>query len=165
MEVKKLSSPAIGKAGELRVRSELILQGFNPAICDFDDGTDIILSNGKKIGVKTASRPERSKQNYAYAYRFSLMVPRVRQGDGHSNYRKVKKVYLARDWSNYVDYWALWCIQDNIFYIIPRNAMTSSKIAIYMPAPIEERIYKKHTMKQSISKYEKYKNNWEQLKE
>ncbi len=156
---KVLSSIAVGKAGELRVRSELILQGFHPAVCDFDDGTDIILDNGVKIGVKTASRPTYHKQSYAWRYHFSIKVTQVRKGNGNGIY---KKKYVERNWKNYVDYWIVWCIQDNFFYIVPSKEI-KKKFAIIIPAPDEKRKYQKHTWKETKSKYEKYKNNWKQL--
>lgn len=160
MEVTQKNTQAVGLAGELRVRSELILRGFHPATFDYDDGTDIILSNGKRIGVKTASRPLYRPKSYSYVYMFSLKWQKIREGDGVANY---KKVYDKRDWSNHVDYWILWCIRHDLFYIIP-NSEVRAKFAFVVPTPDEKRKYKKQTWKETYSKYDKYKNNWEQLR-
>ncbi len=157
----KVAPLAIGIAGELRIRSELIIRGLYPAVFDYDDGTDIILSNGKKLGVKTASHPIYHKQSYSWRYHFSVKVQKLREGDGKATY---KKVYRERDWSASVDYWVLWCIEHDMFFIIPRKEVPNTKFAFVVPAPESVRKYKKHTWKKSQSKYEKYKNNWEQLR-
>ncbi len=46
----------IGRAGEHRVVSELLLKGHNPSIAVIDQGVDIILENGTTIQVKTTSQ-------------------------------------------------------------------------------------------------------------
>lgn len=155
----KLSAPQIGKAGELRVASELILRGFNPAIFYFDNGTDIILSNGKKIGVKTVLKPLYDKKGYSWKYSFSVRAQQFRI-DKEGIY---KRKYTKRDYQGYVDYWICWCVQDNLFYIIPQKEI-GQKVSIVIPTPIDKRIYQKHTWKKSQSKYEKYRNNWNILK-
>lgn len=143
---KTLTAPQIGKAGELRVASELILRGFNPAVFFFDEGTDIILSNGKKIGVKTSLGSSNDKKNYCWKYSFSIRTAQI----------------MKSDYSKYVDFWICWCIQDNIFYIIPQKEI-GQKLSIVVPTPPEKRTYKKHINKPSQSKYEKYRDAWEQL--
>jgi len=152
-------SPAIGIAGELRVRSELLLRELWPASFDFDLGTDVILYNGIRIGVKTSLKPIHSKKDYSWRYSFSIRQPQVRNiGKG-----KYEKKYTKRNYNNFVDYWVFWCIKDNIFYIIP-NKEVGQKISFCVPTPEAIRRYKRHKKYKSVSKYEKYKNNWEQLK-
>lgn len=152
-------APAIGRAGELRVRSELILKGFNPGMFDFDNGTDIILENGKKLGVKTSIKPIYSKKDYSYRYTFSVRTSQVRNA-GNGLY---EKKYMRRDYDGFVDYWIFWCIQDNLFYIIP-NGEVGQKVSFCISTPEFQRKYIRHKKYESISKYEKYKNNWEQLR-
>ena len=154
-----ISAPMLGKAGELRVRSELLVRGIGCGSFDFDNGTDIITDSGLKIGVKTAKRPARDNKSYSWKYSFSIRVPQVR------NYKEglYKKVFTKRDYSNFVNYWVFWCINDDIFYIIPNNKI-GQKVSLVIPTPSEKRIYQKHTWKKSKSKYEKYKNDWEQLR-
>ena len=43
----------LGLAGELRVMSELLLRGHNPAKSYLENGADIILDNGTRIEIKT----------------------------------------------------------------------------------------------------------------
>jgi len=51
----RMDTRKIGKAGEYRVISELLLRGWNPMLASIDDGVDIILDNNKTIQVKTVS--------------------------------------------------------------------------------------------------------------
>lgn len=155
----KRTAPATGIAGELRVRSELMLRGLWPAVFDFDNGTDIILHNGKRLGVKTATRPSLSKNDYSWRYSFSVRVPQVRNS-GEGMYQKK---YMKRDYADFVDFWIFWCIEDEVFYIIP-NGEIGQKISIVISTPKEKRTYQRHRDYKSLSKYEKYKNNWEQLR-
>ena len=152
-------APAIGRAGELRVRSELILRDFNPGVFDFDKGTDIILSNGKRIGVKTSLKPIYSKKDYSWRYTFSVRSAQVRNA-GNGVY---EKKYMKRDYIEFVDYWIFWCVKSDLFYIIP-NGEIGQKVSFCISTPVPDRIYQRHKEYKSISKYEKYKNNWEQLK-
>ena len=152
-------APAIGIAGELRVRSELMLRKLWPAVFDFDNGTDIVLYNGKRIGVKTASRPNLSKKDYSWRYSFSIRTLQVRNA-GNGVY---KKKYMKKDYIGLVDYWIFWCIEDKLFYIVP-NGEVGQKLSIVIPTPEEKRKYKRRTVRIYKSKYDKYLNNWEQLR-
>jgi len=155
----KLSAPQIGKAGELRVASELMLRGLNPAMFFFDEGTDIVLSNGKKIGVKTSMKPIYCKSAYSWRYSFSMRVPQFRGGENGT----YKKKLTRRNYDQHVDYWILWCVKNNFFYIIPRQEI-GQRISFCIRTPNKLRTYKKHINKPSQSKYEKYKDNWEILR-
>jgi hypothetical protein len=152
-------APMIGKAGELRVRSELMLRDIIAGHFDVDTGTDVVLENGIKIGVKTSLKPIYSKKDYSYRYTFSIRVPQVRNiGDG-----LYRKKYMKKDYIGFVDYWIFWCVEDNFFYIVP-NKEVGQKVSFCIPTPDAERKYISHKEHESVSKYEKYKNNWEQLK-
>lgn len=155
----ELSAPMIGKAGELRVRSELLIRGISCGSLDFDDGTDIVLGNGKKIGVKTSSRPNKDVKNYSWKYSFSIRVPQVR---GAKDGLYTKK-FTKRNYEGFVDFWVFWCVENDTFYIIP-NSEIKQKVSIVIPTPREERTYEKHTWKESVSKYERFKNNWDLLR-
>jgi hypothetical protein len=155
---KYLTSPQIGKAGELRVRSELILQGFVPAVCDQDDGVDIILvDNGKKLQVKTCSRPSNDVKNYSYKYSFSIRSANLRNtGDGVFRRKVTRKSYAG-----VADYFIFWCIEHDLFYILPENVV-GERVSILIPTPTEDRTYRINDRK-SKSKYEQYKNAWHLL--
>lgn len=154
-----IPAPMIGMAGELRVRSELLLRGIGCGSFDFDNGTDIVLSNGIKIGVKTASKPNKDKKNYSWKYSFSIRIAQVRNaGEG-----KYEKKFMRRDYGGFVDYWVFWCVEDDMFFIIP-NDKVGQKVSLVIPASPENRIYERHKKYKSTSKYDQYKNNWEQLR-
>lgn len=154
-----LTAPLIGKAGELRVRSELLLKGLIPASFDQDVGTDIILENGKKLQVKTSLKPIYSKKDYSWRYSFSIRAQQFRSiGDG-----KYKKRHTRQNYGGLADYFVFWLIEQDVFYIVPEGEV-GSKLSLVIATPDEKRLYKKHKIKGSTSKYEKYKNNWEQLR-
>ena len=152
----KLKSPDVGKAGELRVRSELLIRGFSSAVFDQDNGIDIILSNGKKIQVKTSMRPSHTPSNYSYKYSFSIRQTQFRNSKGGLYERS----YTRKDYSE-CDYFIFWCVEDDIFYIIPVGKI-GGKISLTIPTPLENRTYRTYK-RNHISKYEQYKNNWEVL--
>ena len=63
----------LGKAGELRVASEMILRGHRPSIFLIDTGLDIITEEGIKIQVKTArlNTPDINEcRSPSYAFNF-----------------------------------------------------------------------------------------------
>lgn len=150
-----LTSPLIGKAGELRVRSELILQGFMPAVCDQDNGVDIVLvDNGKRLQVKTSSRPSHDVKNYSFKYSFSIRQAQIRNtGDG-----VFRRKYSKKSYAGIADFFIFWCVEHNIFYIIPEDII-GEKVSFVIPTPTEDRTYRINDRK-SKSKYEKYKNAW-----
>jgi len=106
-----INTTTTGAAGELRVMSELMLKGFNPAKSYLDNGIDLILENGKKLQVKTSHKLLRNlKRKASYGYGFSL-----------------------QDWKNRrhklnIDFIVCWCIEDNIFLIIPKTELNATRI-------------------------------------
>ena len=130
----------IGAAGELRVMSELFLRGYNPAKTYVDNGADLILQSGINIEVKCSTRSGS-----------------VRKADG----RKRSGVYVFHLGGNKrkmpskeeIDFVICWCIDDNIFYIIPYSEINCIAISI---SDISE------TAK---TKFVKYRNNWNVLEE
>ena len=127
-----MKSNVVGLAGEFRVMSELLLRGHNPAKSYLEDGADIILENGIKVEVKSAHR---LPQKRARAYLFDL-----RRGHHHSTNNL--------GWCDYV---ICWCIDDNIFYVIPKEVIKPAvTLAIYNSS-------------KSKSKYAFYKEAWNLL--
>jgi hypothetical protein len=105
-EVIKMNIPNIelGKAGELRVASELILRGFNPALVLVDNGCDIVLESGIRIQVKTCATLSRNKTYNRKNKRYIFSLAR-----GNS-----KKKY-----TNEADYFICWCVPEDWFQVIP----------------------------------------------
>jgi len=92
---------ALGKAGELRVASELLLRGYEIFLTVTDTGVDLILGNGKRLQVKTA------RTNKYGGYMFSLKA-----------WRKAGEPPKFQPFTD-VDYLICWTVNDNTFFIIP----------------------------------------------
>jgi len=129
----------IGRAGELRVQSELLLRGINSAMVAVDNGCDLILYNGKKIQVKTSRLRPKGK------YFFTFMSGTVWRKNGH-------RVKTPQDLSE-VDFVICWCVEDNWFFIIPTYEVTSVALGIF----------RGKFPNKTKSKYAKYLNKWELL--
>ena len=63
-----MNAAAIGIAGELRVMSELMLRGHNPAKSYLDTGVDIVLESGLKIQVKTTASKHKTVNGNNHFY-------------------------------------------------------------------------------------------------
>lgn len=151
-------STEIGKAGELRVRSELLLQGFSPAVCDQDNGVDIILvENGKKLQIKTSYRPAHTPSSYSYKYSFGIRRAQFR----NNNAGMYTKKFTKKSYEGVVDFFVFWLVEHDMFYIIPENII-GEKISIVVPTPVNDRKYRINDRK-SKSKYEKYRDAWHLL--
>ena len=112
MEVK-VDTNRLGLAGELRVMSELLLRGYDPAKSYLEEGADILLTNGISIEVKTSYRHKATKRNPNGVYHFSFV-----------GRRKNRKQKLCN--TNIV---ICWCVDDDVFYIIPSKKITAQGIA------------------------------------
>lgn len=157
MIASKIQAPNIGKAGELRVRSELMFRGLTPAACDQDNGIDIIICDNKKtIQVKTSLKAHYSKKDYSYRYSFSIRQSQFRSSkDG-----LYERVHTRKNYSG-IDYFVFFCVEHDIFYIVPEKEI-GEKVSFCIATPDKERKYNYY--KEPVSKYEKYKNNWDLLK-
>lgn len=144
------TSQYLGAAGELRVMSELVMRGFNPAKTYLDHGLDMILSNGKRIQVKTARRFKNDTNNSIY-YHFT-----VGGWYNKSNGEKLKSK------SESVDFYIFWCVEDNAFYIIPPQAVLK-KGPLGGTSGFQLDVYP--TSKRQLGKNEKYREAWDLLKE
>jgi len=137
----KSESNILGIAGELRVMSELMLKGHNPAKSYLDNGIDIILESGIRIQVKTArtkycANHKREKPKYKYHFSFN---------------NKTNKHCLEN-----VDIVICWAVEDNVFFIIPAKDL-GKKGYKYVPD------YKKNFIKQYINNWGILNDKWVML--
>ena len=137
---------AIGKAGELRVASELLLRGIDVYLPCGDFGIDLILQNGLKIQVKTANKSRHGKYQY-YTFNF------------HS-WRKVGKHYIPHNLED-IDFIVLWLLGTERFFIIPASQIRG-KYSVRL-GQVRSDYVKEHNRKES--QYLKYENKWELLTE
>lgn len=95
----------LGKAGEHRVISELLLRGHTPMLAIVDNGVDVVLENGTRLQVKTVSRLQKSHCGSA-----CVTATHV----GFENGKRVKK-YIPHT----ADFFVVWVIPWQEFFIIP----------------------------------------------
>ena len=128
---------SLGKAGELRVASELLLRGYEVFLTITDTGVDLILGNGKRLQVKTA------RTNKLGTYVFSL-----------KGWRGKKSSPMAHQLTD-VDYIICWATDDNAFFIIPASNVRGRFSICINPNSSNGR--------GGISRFMAFKNNWEIL--
>jgi len=112
-------SNLIGRAGEYRVASELLLRGFNPAIKSVDDGIDLILDMGTTVQVKSVSA--KASKN---AYYVTLATSRWSKGIQTKEKQSLKADFLI-----------VWVIPEDKFFIIPREKIGSHIGVCVNPLP------------------------------
>jgi len=143
--MRSISRNKIGLAGELRVMSELLLRGHNPAKSYLEQGADIVLENGLRIEVKSGHRC-----HYYY-----------KRWEG--NNREERKYYLftlqggARQQPQNLiecDFVVLWCIDDDCFFIIPKANIIGRAVGIYDTSD---------KSRSNRGKHSQYKNRWDLL--
>lgn len=139
----------IGLAGEFRVMSELLLRGYNPAKSYLQDGYDLILDNGLRIEVKSAHYFDYGQKHYC---------KQVKKGKKYDSNTSIRGYFFNfRSFTNpsnirkKFDYAICWCIDDNVFYIIPVELITGGGITI------------RDFSENSKHKYTECRNNWNQL--
>ncbi len=134
---------AIGRAGELRVASELLLRGFEVFRPETDSGIDLVLSNGYRIQVKTSSGWKNKKNNF-FSYSF-----------GFQSWKKENRKYLPHDLAE-VDCLILWPLSTDVFFIIPVSEVRGKRTIAFSLAD-------KRNGGGLKSKYLRFKNNWDIL--
>lgn len=136
-----LSSSDIGKAGELRVASELILRGHRPMLSLVDEGVDITLENSKTLQVKSCHVVNKRQGKTSY-YVFTFHTLHEKRDE---NGRRRKKQKMIADFA------VLWCIEVDLFFVIPQKAIGGLH-TVNIPDNNE-----------SSSKWNEYHDKWEVL--
>lgn len=134
----EINNQEVGVAGELRVMSELILKGYNPAKSYIDNGVDIFLQDGRTIQVKTSRKKKLIRGDNtgeAECYKFTL-----KRGEQ-------KRAFS----SNKVDLLICFGVETEDFWIIPAKKV-DKKSQITIPFS-------------KVTKYSKYKNEWKVIEE
>jgi len=149
----KTNSLYIGKAGEYRVASELMLRGYGVLMAIVDNGIDLVTDNNLHIQVKTSNRRTGKSRNPNWGdrqlYNFSLDLHRRRRGDPKW---KVEIHPLTG-----VDFVICWAIDDNDFYIIPVQEVRGVHGII-----INGNKYNR--IEYGRNRWLRYRNNWDVLK-
>jgi hypothetical protein len=139
-----LTSSDIGKAGELRVASELLLRGFHPMMSIVDNGVDITLTNGVTIQAKACNQVTDKNGNERPYFVFTMhTLSEARNPEGR---RRKKQKMIA-------DFAVFWCIPD-LFFIIPQKDI-GGRHTINIPAERGKR----------ESMWEKFYDRWDLLED
>lgn len=136
-----LDPRVIGKAGEYRVASELLLRGHNPLVASIDNGVDLVLENGKTIQVKTTTQLGKREDGFYLGIDISSTSYTMGR-------RKAPPTDLR------ADYFVVWFVERDEFYIIPRDVVASRNV--------------KHCLSiapDSGKGFAVYKNRWDLLEE
>ena len=128
-----------GKAGELRVASELLLRGHQVYLTMVDSGIDIVLGNGKTIQVKS-SMPRSNESHISPRYTFT--------------FRSWKREPHRLD---SVDFAILWAISHDTFFIIPTEILRG-KITISVTP---QRLHNSYNNR--VNKYNRFAGQWDLL--
>ena len=136
-----------GRAGELRVQSELMLRGMNFAEVDLDNGVDLItVPGGKRIQIKTSKSDITSCRGYKYpVYLFNTRKKKYVNSKNKTLRPKIKHKQL--------DFVICWCIDHDWFFIILIKEVTQTNINIPINPKNPNHDYK----------YTKYKDAWKLL--
>lgn len=124
----------IGEAGVLRVMSELILRGHAPYKPAVDDhGVDLMLGSGVRLQVKTATlRTHRKtnqnrRKNEFLSTGYYLSLGWCQAGRVHTPVRR-KRMY-----SEECDYFIIWGIDENRFWIVPSFVLDNRTCLVLGP--------------------------------
>ena len=113
MKRKLFANHGLGKAGEYRVASELILRGHAVYFPAVDMGADLTIENGIRVQVKTCHLV---KQNSQTAYFIDPSHHIIHDG--------MKQVSLRdRKMSDECDFVVVWGIDENRFWVIPADLL------------------------------------------
>lgn len=132
--MNKILSSHIGRAGEYRVLSELLLREHNPAIMAIDNGIDIVLENGKTIQVKTVLKPN---NGFGHGCNVTFISAAWKKG------KKVNKHSRM-----VADFVIIWLVHRDEFFIISREVI-SNRSGI--------------SLGWEKSRFHVYRNNWDIL--
>lgn len=115
---------AHGQAGVYRVASELLLRGYTPCLPIVDIGADLMLQEGLRIQVKTASL-RKSKPYPNGAYWFKL---------GRTERVKNTQIFrTGRIFSEECDFVVLFGIDESRFWVVPTNLMDNHQCVVVGP--------------------------------
>lgn len=116
---KKMSATRVilqGQAGVWQVASQLALREHTPLFPGADLGYDLQMENGLRLQVKTANLRIVNGVNYPCgAYCFAL-----RRGAWLTNEKRYTRSSL-RGYSDVADFFVLWGIDENRFFIVPTS--------------------------------------------
>lgn len=118
---------AQGQAGVYTVAAQLLLRGVNPGFPAVDCGADIITDWGTRVQVKCAHR-RASIWGGSYHFMLDSGVTMYYGKNGHK--KESLRDKAPRIFSNECDFFVMWGIDDNRFWIIPAAFLDGRRSAI-----------------------------------
>lgn len=117
---------AVGKAGEYRVASELILLGLHPAFPSIDLGYDLMVEHGVRIQVKSVQR--RTKLGHANVLSYRIFPSKRLTYDGNRLIdRRDRKI------SDECDFVVVWGMEEDRFWVIPSHLLDGKQMVSLGP--------------------------------
>lgn len=117
---------AQGQAGVYAVAAQLLLRGINPSFPAVDRGADIISDWGTRLQVKSGHRwYEAWGGSYAFCLDSGQTI--YTYGEG---YKKGKRTH-KRMFSEECDFFVMWGIEDNRFWVVP-SMLLDGKTTVVM---------------------------------
>lgn len=105
-----------GQAAVWQVASQLALRGHNVYFPGLDEGCDLLMDNGLRLQIKSATLQNPKGANYRNgAYTFGL-----RRGAWLSDKKRYERSTL-RTYAEVTDFFVLWGIDENRFFIVPTS--------------------------------------------
>jgi hypothetical protein len=143
-----------GQAGVYAVVAQLLLRGHIPFFPAVDHGYDIMLDNGIRIQVKSArlfssTMGKRNRHPWG-AYGFDTRSAKL-DADG-----KMRRI--ARDYSQVADFFVLWGIDENRFWIVPTSELKGAAIIAS-----RAKIYDGPQYAKVRERNARWEDNWEAL--
>jgi hypothetical protein len=118
---------AQGQAGVYTVAAQLLLRGMNPCFPAVDCGADILTDWGTRVQVKCSHRRP-SIWGGTYHFALSSGITIYTKGDGYK--KSSLKDREPRIYSNECDFFVMWGIEDNRFWIVPSVLLDGKTAAI-----------------------------------
>ena len=118
---------AQGQAGVYAVAAQLLLRGINVCFPAVDRGSDLTTDWGTRIQVKCGHRRYGA---WGGSYHFCLDSGQTlyTRGDGYAKGKRLHK----RMFSEECDFFVMWGIEDNFFWIVPAAALDGKTTAVMM---------------------------------
>lgn len=105
-----------GQAAVYQVASQLMIRGINVSFPALDEGVDLHLDNGLRVQIKSAKITYKNEgYQRSGAYGFGL-----RRGAWDSTTKSYKRTNF-RSYSEVADFFVLWGIDENRFFIVPTS--------------------------------------------
>ena len=111
-----------GQAGVWAVASQLAIRGHVPIFPGVDYGWDLMIENGLRLQVKTSRLGSQRKRGTSIYPGYSFNLRKTELG----YQKRVRSV--KRDWRDVADFFVLWGVDENRFWIVP--TATANRCAI-----------------------------------